>query len=118
MLESIIKIFKAFKYSMEGLWSLRKERSFVQELLLVIVLLPIFFIFSFSYIELIVLISSLLFVLIIEIINSAIEATIDRISTKKHPLSKKIKDLGSAIVLLSFINLAIVWGIVLYRKLI
>ena len=84
MLNSILQIFKAIKYSIEGFWSLRKERAFCQELLLILILTPIFFYFSFSHIEIILLISSLILILIIEIINSAIETTIDRISTKKN----------------------------------
>lgn len=108
MIKSIQQIWKAFGYSLNGLKSLRKERAFNQEILFGIVVLFIAKTLSFSTLETMYTISSLLLILIIEIINSAIESVVDRISIKKHELSKKAKDLGSAAVLISFIHFFIV----------
>jgi diacylglycerol kinase (ATP) len=112
----LIKIFKAFRYSIDGLRTVIKERAFAQELLLIVLLSPIFFIFSFYYIELILMIFSLIFILVVEVVNSAIETIINRISEEKNPLSRKAKDLGSLAVLLSFINFAIIWGVIIFGK--
>jgi len=116
MLKSVIQIFKALGYSLDGFRTILKERAFSQELLLIILLSPIFFIFSFFYLELIFMIFSLIVILIVEVINSSIETIVDRISTEKNPLSKKAKDLGSLAVFLSFVNFIATWGIILYGK--
>jgi diacylglycerol kinase (ATP) len=63
---------------------------------------------------LIALIGSVLLVPIVELLNSSIEATVDRISLEKHDLAKRAKDIGSAAVFLSLVNLAIVWLIILF----
>ena len=59
------------------------------------------------------MIGSVLLVIVVELINSAIEATVDRISLEKHDLAKRAKDIGSAAVLVSLINVLVVWGLVL-----
>lgn len=116
MFKLVIQIFKALSYSFDGLRTILKERAFSQELILILLLSPIFFVFSFSYTDLILMISSILIILITEVINSSIETIVDRISGEKNPLSKKAKDLGSLAVFLSFVNFAITWGIILYGK--
>ena len=113
MLKPILQILKAFKYSLDGLREILKERAFRQELLLIVFLLPTLLFFSLSHIELILMVLSLILILIVEVINSAVEAVVDRISEEIHPLSKKAKDLGSLAVLLSFINFMFTWGIIL-----
>jgi len=104
------RIIKAFGYSFSGLWyAVRNETAFVQELFLAIILIPIALVLDVSITAKILMITSIFFILIMELINSAIEAVVDRISLEKHPLSKHAKDLGSAIVLLAFIQAGIIW---------
>ncbi len=109
------KIYNAFLNSLAGLKSAFKdERAFRQEIFLAIILIPIACFLDVSRVEKVLLICSVLFVLIIELINTGIEATIDRVGKELHPLSKKAKDVGSASVLISLILLIITWGIVLF----
>lgn len=108
------RIFSAVFYSIDGLRTAWKnEHAFRQELLLVVpgiicaLLLPV------TTAEKIILIAVLLLVLIVELINSAIEAVVDRISLDTNPLSKNAKDLGSAAVLLSLLLAGISWLLIL-----
>lgn len=116
MFKSIIKIFKALGYSFDGFRSIIAERAFTQEIIMIILLSPIFFIFDFFYLELILMISSLIIILIVEVINTSIETIVNRISEKKNPLSRKAKDLGSFAVFLSFVNFIATWGIIIAGK--
>jgi diacylglycerol kinase (ATP) len=110
------RILKAFIYSYEGFKeSFKTEAAFRQELLLCGVLLAIVFFLPNSAVEKLLLISSLFLVLLMELVNTAIEAVVDRISDKKHYLSKKAKDVGSLLVLVAFANLFVVWGAILYK---
>ncbi|MDR0677648.1 MAG: diacylglycerol kinase [Holosporaceae bacterium] len=99
----------AFLYSLSGIKYLLKERAFQQELLLGFIILVAEFLFPCSSLMRIYIFSSFIFVLICEGINSAIESVIDRIGTEKHILSKKAKDIGSAVVFFSLVNLFIIW---------
>lgn len=104
------RIIKAFGYSFSGLWyAACNETAFVQELFLAIILIPIALVLNVSITAKILMVTSIFFILIMELINSTIEAVVDRISLEKHPLSKHAKDLGSAIVLLAFIQAGIIW---------
>lgn len=104
------RIIKAFGYSFSGLWyAIRNETAFAQELFLAMILIPLAVYLQVSLTAKILMISSIIFILIMELINSAIEAVVDRISLEKHPLSKHAKDLGSAIVLVAFVQAAIIW---------
>jgi diacylglycerol kinase (ATP) len=108
------RILDATRYSLAGLAAaLRSEDAFRQELLVIAVLAPLGWIFGANGTQRALLIGSLVLVLIIELINSAIEATVDRISLERHDLAKRAKDLGSAAVMLSIVNAAAVWGLVL-----
>lgn len=89
---------------------MRNETAFLQEILLALVLIPVAVFLNVSLTAKVLMISSLIFILIVELINSAIEAVVDRISLEKHPLSKHAKDMGSAIVLLAFLQASIIWG--------
>lgn len=113
----IKRIVKAFGYSCDGfVETLKSEAAFRQELLLCAVLLIVVFLLpAVTIIEKLFLISTLFFVLLTELVNTAIEAVVDRISDKIHPLSKKAKDVGSLLVLLSFIYLGIVWVTIICR---
>ncbi|XCO72138.1 MAG: diacylglycerol kinase [Wolbachia endosymbiont of Ephestia elutella] len=107
-------LIKAIQYSCEGIKSaFVSEVAFRQELLLFIVCVSVLFVLDVSNLERAVMISSLFLVLIVEIVNTAFETTIERISSEQHILSKKVKDLGSAAVFLSLINFLITWMIIL-----
>ena len=84
------------------------------EVALAAVLLPIALLMPLGGLEKALLIGSVFLVLIVELINSALEATLDRISLEEHPLAGRAKDVGSAAVFVSLVNLASVWIIVLF----
>lgn len=108
-----MRIWRAFFYSMEGFASaLRHEHAFRQELMLCAVLLPAALWLPVGTVERVLLLASLLLVLIVELLNSAIEAVVDRVSLDHHPLSKRAKDLGSAAVFLSIVFVIVTWGYV------
>lgn len=112
------RILNAFRYSCSGLKeAYRNEDAFRQEVLLAAILLPLAFWVSPEMIERALMIGSVLLLLIVELLNSAIEATVDRISLDDHPLAKRAKDIGSAAVLICIINLIMVWLLVLLGKL-
>lgn len=114
MKKSITRLIKAIQYSREGIKSaFVSEVAFRQELLLFIICVSTLFVLDVSNLERAVMVSSLFLVLIVEIINTAFETTIERISSEQHILSKKVKDLGSAAVFLSLINFLITWMIIL-----
>ncbi len=106
----LIRIRKAFFYSWDGLnAAFQNEAAFRQEVLLACLMIPIPLFLSISIPMRAMMIGSLFLVLIVEILNSAIEAIVDRISLERHPLSKRAKDLGSAAVFLSLINVLGIW---------
>lgn len=106
----IVRLVKATGYSMEGLLSaFKSEPAFTLEVIACLILIPIAILLKLPLFTKAILIGSLLLVLIVELLNSAIEAAIDRISLDKHPLSKKAKDMGSAAVFLSMLNALIIW---------
>ncbi|MYN12873.1 diacylglycerol kinase [Pusillimonas sp. TS35] len=107
----LARLVNAARYSMQGLAAAcRHEAAFRQELLLVVALLPLALWLGHTWLEVALLVASLIFVLIVELINSAIEALADKITTEHHPLIGRAKDLGSAAVLLSLALAAIVWA--------
>lgn len=111
------RIFSAFFYSMDGLKSAwRHEHAFRQELVLFVVATAIALALRISAFEKLVLIAVMVLILIVELINSAIEAVVDRISLERHPLSKNAKDFGSAAVLLACLLAAATWGVVLFNR--
>lgn len=115
--KGIKRILKAFTYSFDGFKSVFKtEEAFRQELFLCIFLFIIAVFLKITYLEKLLLISSLFFIIIVELINTAIEVVIDRISDEYHILSKKAKDIGSLLVLITFIYAIIVWGSVIVNK--
>ena len=108
------RIYAAFFYSLEGLKNAYKyESAFRQELVLFICGFLVAVILPIAFFKKAILIAVLLLILIVELINSAIEAVVDRISLERHDLSKNAKDFGSAAVFLTFIVAAITWGVVL-----
>lgn len=110
----LIRIWNAFGYSLAGFRAAYKhEDAFRQELHLAVVLIPLALWLPASHIGKALMIGSVLLVIVVELINSAIEATVDRISLEKHDLAKRAKDIGSAAVLVSLINVLVVWGFVI-----
>lgn len=111
------RIFAAFFYSMDGFKSAwQQEHAFRQELLLVVVGTLAALFLPVSAFEKLMLIVVLILLLIVELINSAIEAVVDRISLERHPLSKNAKDFGSAAVFLALLLAAATWGVVLFNR--
>jgi diacylglycerol kinase (ATP) len=111
------RIFSAFFYSIDGLKSAWKhEHAFRQELGLFVAGTLVALVLKVSAFEKLVLIGVLVLVLIVELINSAIEAVVDRISLERHPLSKNAKDFGSAAVLLACLLAAATWAVVLFNR--
>jgi diacylglycerol kinase (ATP) len=109
------RLINAAGYSLHGFASAyRHEDAFRQEVLLAAVMIPLALVLDASAIGKALMIASVLLVLIVELLNSAIEAAIDRISLDRHRLSKRAKDIGSAAVFLSLVNVACVWGLVLF----
>lgn len=107
-------LVKAFGYSLAGLRAaVRHEAAFRQELALFVVLAPIGAWLGNGPIERALLIGSLLLVLIVELVNSAIEAVVDRVSQAHHPLAGRAKDLGSAAVFMALVNAAVIWILIL-----
>ena len=108
------RVWRAFHYSLDGFRAAYKyEDAFRQEALLAALLIPVTFFLPVSGIGQALMIASVLLVLIVELINSAIEATVDRVSLDRHHLSKRAKDIGSAAVFLALSNVVIVWVCVL-----
>ena len=111
------RIINAFGYSMKGFRSaLRYESAFRQESVLFMLLLPLAFWLGHSLIDYILLIGALLLVLIVELLNSAIEATVDRFGDDYHELSGTAKDMGSAAVFVSLVNVVMVWACIIFNN--
>ena len=111
------RIVNAFGYSVNGIRAcFHTEEAFRQEIILGLFLIPVALWLGENAVEYILLIGSILFVLIVEILNTAVERAIDRISFEKHELSKDAKDMGSAAVFLSLILAGLVWGALILSK--
>ncbi|MDA8095830.1 MAG: diacylglycerol kinase [Betaproteobacteria bacterium] len=110
------RVVNALHYSLAGLKAaLHHEDAFRQEVLLAVVLVPAAFFLPVGGVGKALMVGSVMLVLIVELLNSAIEAAVDRISLESHRLAKRAKDLGSAAVLISLLNAAMVWALVLLR---
>ncbi|MBF8779750.1 diacylglycerol kinase [Pseudomonas fulva] len=108
------RLFSAAGYSLDGLRAaFLGEAAFRQLVVLNILLIPTAFWLPVSRVERAILVAVCLLGLIVELINSAIEAAIDRISLERHPLSKNAKDMGSAAQLVALCMIGLVWGIIL-----
>lgn len=92
----------------------RHEDAFRQELFVAAVAIPAALFLDVSNVGKALLVGSILLVLVVELLNSAIEATVDFASLERHPLAKRAKDVASAAVLMSIVNAAAVWGLVLF----
>jgi len=108
------RVLNAAGYSLDGLRAaFVGEAAFRQLVLLNVLLVPISFFLAVSRVERAILIAVCLLALIVELINSAIEAAIDRISLDRHPLSKNAKDMGSAAQFVALTMIAVVWAVIL-----
>jgi len=113
----ISRLIDACGYSWLGYKAaFKNEAAFREELFLGALLLPVAIIYAESNVELALLIGSLLLVLIVEILNSGLEAVVDRISDEHHELSGRAKDLGAAAVMTALINVIVIWCIILLPK--
>jgi len=110
----LVRIWNALFYSMAGFAAAFKyEDAFRQEVILAAILIPLSFFLPVSNVGRALMIASVLLVLMIELLNSALEASVDRVSIERHPLAKRAKDIGSAAVFVALLNAAIVWSLVL-----
>jgi len=109
------RLINATRYSIAGfVAAARHEDAFRQELILAAVMLPLGLVLGTNGVERALLAGSVLLVLVVELVNSAVEATVDRVSLEDHSLAKRAKDLGSAAVMLSLATMAAVWLLVLF----
>jgi len=108
------RLYRALGWSMSGLKAtFAHEAAFRQELFLCLILTPVALYFGRTGVEKSLLLGSLLLILIVELLNSAVEATIDRIGTDRNDLAGRAKDMGSAAVFLSLVNAGIIWLLVI-----
>lgn len=111
----LIKLYKALGYALSGLKAaFTSEVAFRLEVALAAILIPAAMWLGQGALQQAILISSVLLVLMIELINTAIETLVDRLSPDWHPLSKKAKDVASAAVLLAVVQMMVVWGLVVW----
>ena len=109
------RVWNAFRYSLSGLRAAyRNEDAFRQESLLAAILIPLALLLPTAAFAKALMVASVLLVLVVELLNSAIEAAIDRISLDHHRLSKRAKDIGSAAVLVALVNVVATWSILLF----
>ena len=108
------RLINATGYSLAGLAAAaRHEDAFRQELMLAAVMVPLGLWLGRTGVERALLVGCVLLVLVVELLNSAIEATVDRVSLDDHSLAKRAKDIGSAAVMMSLVMLAAIWLLVL-----
>jgi diacylglycerol kinase (ATP) len=112
------RVINATRYSLEGLAAAaRHEDAFRQELILAVVMVPLGLWLGADGVERALLVGSVLMVLVVELLNSAVEATVDRVSLEDHRLAKRAKDFGSAAVMMSLATVGVVWLLVLLPRL-
>lgn len=113
----LTRVINAFGYSMQGIQAaLRHESAFRQEAVLFLILLPLAIWIGKSVVEWALLIGSLLLVLITELLNSAIEAVVDRFGEERHELAGRAKDMGSAAVFVALLGVGIIWGLIAWQR--
>ena len=109
------RVWNAFNYSLAGLKAAYLcEDAFRQEVWLALLLIPSVFLLPVPWLGRGLMIASVLLVLVVELLNSAIEAVVDRVSLENHRLAKRAKDIGSAAVMISLVDVAAVWTLVLF----
>jgi diacylglycerol kinase (ATP) len=109
--------FQSVGYAIEGFWAaLKHEPSFREDLIFVVILTPFAIILPVNAVSTAVMIFALFLIVIAELLNSAVEWTIDDISLEKRPFAKRAKDMGSAAVFIAYINCVVIWGLILYSN--
>lgn len=112
---SFRNFFSSIRYSVDGfLAALKHEPSFREDLLFALLLTPFAIILPVNAVSTAVMVGSLVLILIVELLNSSIEWTIDYVRPEQHPLAKRVKDMASAAVFLSYINCLAIWLILLW----
>ena len=112
----IRRIINAFGYSMKGLRAAFKhESAFRQETALLIILLPSAFLLGQNIVDYSILIGSLMLVIIVELLNSAVEAVVDRVGDEHHKLAGRAKDIGSAAVFVALVNVGVIWSMYVFQ---
>ena len=112
------RLINATRYSLEGFAAaIRHEDAFRQELILAALLVPLGLWLGNDGVERALMVGSVLLVLVVELLNSAVEATVDRVSLEDHQLAKRAKDIGSAAVMVSLATVGVVWLLVLLPRL-
>ena len=115
--QGLTRLINALGYSRDGLAAAWKnEAAFREEVLLAAIAIPLAIVLGKTGIERALLIGAILLILIVEILNSGLEAVVDKASPEKHELAKRAKDMGSAAVLLSLVLCSAVWAAALYQK--
>ncbi|MES2580543.1 MAG: diacylglycerol kinase [Pseudomonadota bacterium] len=108
------RLFNAFGYSLDGFKAAYKhEDAFRQEVLLAAIFIPLAFYLEPAALNRALMVGSVFLVLIVELLNSAIEAVVDRVSIERHELAKRAKDIGSAAVFIALANVVIIWCLIL-----
>ena len=111
----LVRLWNALGYSRDGLAAAWKnEAAFREEVLLAAIAIPLALFLGKTGVDRSILIGSIILILIVEILNSAVEAVVDKASPEKSELAKRAKDMGSAAVLFSLLNAAVVWACVLW----
>ncbi len=110
------RVWHAFGYSLAGLRAGWHEKAFQQEAVAAVVLIPLSFWLGQSWIEISLLIGSVVFVMVVELLNTGLESAIDRVGPEWHDLSKRAKDMGSAAVRLSLLFCLGVWTAAVYVR--
>ena len=113
----LVRLWHATGYSLQGLRTAWGETAFRQEAIAALVLLPTSFWLGRTWVETSLLAATVVLLMVVELLNTGIEAAIDRIGPEWHELSKRAKDMGSAAVLLSLLLCAGTWGAALYQRL-
>ena len=111
----IRRVWHAALISVNGFRAGWREAAFREEVACAVVMVPAAFWVGRSWVEVALLVATVVLVLIVELLNSAIEATVDRIGRERHQLSGLAKDIGSAAVLTSLLLLAVIWILILWR---
>jgi len=110
------RVINAWGYSIQGLRAGLSEPAFLEETLLACIMIPAAFWLGQTWLEISLLVAVVVLVLVTELLNTGIEAAIDRISLDHHPLSKRAKDVGSAAVMLALLLCGGIWAAALFNR--
>lgn len=111
------RIFKAMRYSCQGfIAAWRDEHAFRQEMMFCVPMIGLAAFLPVTPTQKALLIGSMLLIIVVELLNSAVEAVVDLVTVEHHEMAGKAKDIGSAAVMLCFGNAAVVWGLILFER--